>query len=316
MTTCRCRARWRSHRSRRSIDESATDITLTVTRTGGSDGEVTVQYDTSDGTALDGEDYTAASGILTFADGETSKTIVVALLPDVDDETDEDFSVVLSNATAGATLAADTAVVTILDDDVPLPGTLAISPIAPSIDESATDITLTVTRTGGSDGEVTVQYDTVDGTALDGEDYTAASGILTFADGETSKTIVVTLLPDVDDETDEDFSVVLSNATAGAALAADTAVVTILDDDVPLPGTLAISPIAPSIDESATDITLTVTRTGGSDGEVTVQYDTVDGTALDGQDYTAASGILTFADGETSKTIVVTLLPDVDDESR
>ena len=138
------------------------------------------------------------------------------------------------------TLAADTAVVTILDDDVPLPGTLAISPIVSVVDESATQTSFVVTRSGGSDGEVTVQYDTSDGSAVAGEDYTAASGILTFADGETSKTITVDLTGDNVDEPDQGFLLTLSNVTGGAALADSVATATIVDDDQ---ATLGGSPI-------------------------------------------------------------------------
>src|SRR6266851_2729048 len=93
---------------------------LTVNRTGGATGTVTVDYATSDGTATAGVDYTATAGTLTFLDGETSKTISIPILDDGTLEGGTDtFNVILSNPTGGATLGPVTkSVVTIKDDDI------------------------------------------------------------------------------------------------------------------------------------------------------------------------------------------------------
>jgi uncharacterized delta-60 repeat protein len=93
---------------------------LTVNRTGGATGTITVDYATSDGTATTGVDYTATAGTLTFLDGETSKTISIPILDDATLEGGTDtFNVTLSNPTGGATLGAVTkSVVTIKDDDI------------------------------------------------------------------------------------------------------------------------------------------------------------------------------------------------------
>ena len=77
---------------------------------------VTVDYATADGTATAGEDYTAASGTLTFAAGETSKTVRVALLDDGHDEGEETFTLRLSNA-KGARIADGEATGTIANSD-------------------------------------------------------------------------------------------------------------------------------------------------------------------------------------------------------
>jgi uncharacterized delta-60 repeat protein len=93
---------------------------LTVNRTGGATGTVTVDYTTSDGTASAGADYITTSGTLTFLDGETSKTISIPILDDGTLEGGtETFSIILSNPTGGASLGGITkSVVTIKDDDV------------------------------------------------------------------------------------------------------------------------------------------------------------------------------------------------------
>ncbi len=94
-------------------------VEFTVTLAPAASGTVTVDYASADGTAKAGEDYTAASGTLVFAPGETEKTIAVALLDDAVDEGEESFALRLSNA-AGAALADAEATGAIVNSD-PLP---------------------------------------------------------------------------------------------------------------------------------------------------------------------------------------------------
>jgi hypothetical protein len=103
-----------------SVAESALSVPITVVRTGGSAGAVSVDYATSDGSATAGSDYTASAGTLSFADGETSQSFSVAILDDTLFEGDEGFSVTLSNIAGGASLGTPaTANVTITEDDPP-----------------------------------------------------------------------------------------------------------------------------------------------------------------------------------------------------
>jgi surface-anchored protein len=80
-----------------SVNEGAGTVSVNVTRVGGSDGRVTVDYATANGGAVSGSDYTATSGTLEFLDGELSKTIVIPILNDTEEESSETFSLVLSN---------------------------------------------------------------------------------------------------------------------------------------------------------------------------------------------------------------------------
>ena len=116
------------------------------------------------------------------------------------------------------------------------PGTLALGATTVSIGESAGNVTLTVNRTGGTDGAVAVSYATANGSASAGSDYTATSGTLDWAAGDgAGKTITVPIGSDTVDEPNETFTVTLSNATGGASLGTSSATVTITDDDQPPP---------------------------------------------------------------------------------
>jgi hypothetical protein len=112
-----------------SVGESDGVVTITVTRSGGSlGGPVSVDYATSDGTALAGTDYTATSGTLTFGANEVTKSFSVPIANDSAHEDGETFSVTLSGAAGGASLGSPAgASVTINDDDAAEASTPATS---------------------------------------------------------------------------------------------------------------------------------------------------------------------------------------------
>ena len=249
---------------------------------------------------------------MTFADGETSKTFTIPITDDSLVEGNETVNLTLSGATGGATLSTQsTATLTIVDNDVAQVGTLQFSAAAYTVNENGGTATITVTRTGGSDVPVTVNYATSNGTAAAGSDYTATSGTLTFGVGETSKTFTIAIADDSLVEGNETVNLTLSNATGGATLGTQgTATLTIVDNDAAQPGTLQFSTAAYTVNENQGTATITVTRTGGSNVPVTVNYATSNGTAAAGSDYTAASGTLNFGVGETSKTFTVSIIND------
>ena len=201
-------------------------ISFTVTLDEAADDAVTVDYATADGTATAGSDYTSTSGTLTFNAGTTSQTISVSIADDETDESDETFTLTLSNA-SGANLGTSTATGTITNRAVVVETTPALS-IADGSGKEGDDssITFTVTLDEAASGSVTVDYATSDATADAGDDYTTTSGTLTFNAGTTSKTISVSIDDDVENESDETFTVTLSNAS-GADLGTSTATGTI-----------------------------------------------------------------------------------------
>ena len=203
---------------------SDSSITFTVTLDEAASDSVTVDYQTSDGTATAGSDYTATSGTVTFDAGSTSKTIAVAISDDETNESDETFTLTLSNA-SGADLGTATATGTIENRHIETPPTVSIAGGAGKEGDDD-DIDFTVTLDEAASAAVTVDYATSDGTADSGDDYTAKSGTLSFSAGTTSKTISVPIADDVENESDETFTVTLSNAS-GADLGTSTATGTI-----------------------------------------------------------------------------------------
>jgi glucose/arabinose dehydrogenase len=113
------------------------------------------------------------------------------------------------------------------------PGVLSIGTTQVSVNENGATANITVVRTGGSDGVATLDYTTLDGSASAGNDYTAQSGTLTFANGVTSQVISIPILDDTLVEGDEVFSIAVDRPTGATLRAPRTAQVTIVDNDVP-----------------------------------------------------------------------------------
>src|SRR5262249_45180372 len=150
-----------------------------------------------------------ASGTLTFAPGETTKTIAVLVNGDRVGEPNEAFFVNLGGAT-GAVVSDGQGGGTIVDDEP----RISINDVAAKEGNSGTTLfVFTVTLSAASDAPVTVNFATANGSATAGEDYDAKSGTLTFAPGETSKTITVVVRGDKKKEGDETFSVNLAGAS-------------------------------------------------------------------------------------------------------
>jgi probable HAF family extracellular repeat protein len=198
-----------------------------VTLSTASGGPVTVAFATANGTATAGSDYQAASGTVSFAPGETTKTVTVPVNGDRAGEPNETFVVNLSQPTGNAVLTDGQGAGTIVDDEP----RISVGDVAKKEGHSGTTLfVFTVTLSAASDVPVTVVFATANGTAKAGEDYNATSGTLTFAPGETSKTITVVVRGDKKREEDETFFVDLSSAF-GALLMDWRGLGTIQDDD-------------------------------------------------------------------------------------
>ncbi len=302
-----------------SVDEGDTGdmptLTYTVTLTGETEQEVTVDYaDTTSGTAASGTDYTAiTASTLTFAPGMTTQPINVTVRGDTIDEPNETVIVMLSNPD-NATITAGSGVGTgtITDDDDPV---ISIVAADPTVIEGAS-ATFTVRATSAPAANLSVMVAVTDGAG------TFITGMPPTTVTIPASAMMATLtVPTTDDNTDEAPGMITATVETGtgyrvAPPPGDTARVTVNDNDA-LPR-LAID--SPSVGEGNTGtatLSYTVTLIGATARTVMVDYaDAGGGTATSGTDYTAitAGTTLTFAPGTTTQPINVTVTGDTTDE--
>jgi probable HAF family extracellular repeat protein len=204
-------------------------MTFDVTLSAASGQPVTIDFATADGSAVAAGDYRPASGTLTFAPGERSKTITVLVNGDRLLEPNETFSVNLSGAT-NATIADGQGVGTILDDEP----RISISDVTKYEGKKGqtTLFVFTVTLSAAYDQPVTMSFRTANGTANTSDnDYVARTGTLTFAPGETTKTITIEVKGDSKREADEVFYLDLFGNSGNALFTKSRGTGTILNDD-------------------------------------------------------------------------------------
>ncbi len=304
-------------------------VTFTVTRSGDLSAAQGATWTVAGAGAnpADAADFAGGvlpSGTVTFAAGQASATITVAVAGDAVVEADEGFGVVLSAPTGGATLGLTSAGGVIRNDD----SSLSVAALAADRAEGSisgtrpitgaqTDFTFEVTRGGDLSAAQGATW-TVAGAGAgpaDAADFVGGalpSGTVAFAPGEATATIVVSVGGDEVLERDEGFVLALSAPTGGAALGTATAAGVIRNDDtarVRLSDNVA-PPVAEGGPGAGGSLLFQAQLLRAAALPVTVGWRTVDGTALAGSDYVAASGTLTFAPGETGKTIAVAVLGD------
>ncbi len=299
-------------------NSGTTAAVFTVRLSEASSQTVTVKYATADGWATAGADYQANSGTLTFAPGQLTQTISVPIVGDrLVESNPEHFYVVLTNP-VNAVVSRNWAVGQITDDE---PRIYVNGEFVTEGNSGTAPLIFTLNLSNAYDQPVTVDYATSGNTATSGSDFLATSGRLTFAPGEISKQVVVSVLGDripefitawdwngteypVDEP--ETFYLTLSNASSNA-YAYPYGIGLIVDNEPRISGS-SISIVEGN--SGSTSGMLTVNLSNAYDQAVTVDYTTATGSAVAGSDYLAASGTLTFAPGETSKSIPITVLGD------
>jgi hypothetical protein len=225
-------------------------------------------------------------------------------------EADENFVVNLSNP-VNARLISSQGVGTILDDDL----SLAINNISITQPTGGTaQATFTVNLSAAASFPVIVQFATVNGSATAGTDYVTDSGTLTFNPGQTSQSITALVLGESVNEATETFQVKLSNSS-NAIIGQATGTATVLNS-VPVPS-ISINNVTMTEENSGpAAFTFTVSLSAPSGQTVTVHYATMDDTATAAEnDYQAASSTLTFAPGQTTKTITILVYDELAPES-
>jgi subtilisin-like proprotein convertase family protein len=289
-------------------DSGFTNVVFTVTLSSPSVQTVRVDFATSDLTATAGADYLAQSGTLVFAPGVTSRTISVPVAGDVLAEPDEAFKIVLNNP-VNANLVVTEALCAIRDNDHSL---ISISDaVVAEFPGGLTNAVFLVSLSTSNSRPVTVDFTTADGTALAGSDYVGTNGTLTIPPGATRTSILVAVLDEARDETNETFLVSISNPNPiNATLAKSEAVGTIVDSSPP--PTVFFDGLAtvPEGNDGVTHVVIAIYMSGISDLPVVVSYATSNDTATAGSDYQGTNGTVTFSPGQTEVDIVVDVFGD------
>ena len=286
-------------------------ITLTVTKLTNPSVAATVNYSVVPGSAVSGTNYTVspASGTLSFASGQTTQTVSVQTVNDNRFDGPIGFSLVLSSPSVTGAIGQGTEAVTI-NEASPAP----VFSVAAAAATEGSPLSFTVTRTNPTSLAQSVSYATADGAAVAGTDYSAASGTLTFAATDTTKTVQVNSIADSLYEGSRGFTLALSNPTNLAVLSGTQASASGTVNDASSPPSLAIN--SPAAVTATLPVSFTVSEifasgTTGTRAATTVNYATANGTAIAGTNYTAASGILTFpagGNGNQTQTFPVTTL--------
>jgi len=298
--------------------------TITVVRTGDSSGEVSAVlgvFSSSGGadTATFNTDFEFdLPGTVDFADGEVFRHVTVNLLDDSDAEGREFATVELEVASGAASVGRDSTRLEILDDEA---GGVQVSfsdtSLLRVIEGDSADIV--VSKTGTSTSAFTVEVSATPGTAAEDEDYTDPMEMLVFDVGDAQdQTFSLFSIEDSLAEGDEGLDLILSLPDGSGATVGELAKPVLIEDDDPVadqPGRFALEVTGgTSVQENVGTVSFTVNRVDGSSGAVAVDYVTVDAivgnVALAGTDYVAATGILSFADGQTSQTFSISIIDD------
>ncbi|MDO6473007.1 Calx-beta domain-containing protein [Maribacter sp. 1_MG-2023] len=223
-----------------TVDEAAGTATVNVLLTGNVPGGFTLNYTTNDSSAIAPGDYTTTSGQLTFAgtDGET-QPITIPIIDDNLIEALENLVVDLSNISTVLILINDTqATVNITDNDSnPSLYGVEFDTTSIEVNEDAGTVTINVVLNADVQDEFTVEFYTVDGSSVDGMDYTGVpqnTQSLTFGGtNPNTQTIVIPIIDDIIIEDSETFNVILENISSSivAILSDNISTVTIIDND-------------------------------------------------------------------------------------
>jgi endoglucanase len=199
-----------------SYRASSTSVQISVKRTTSSAGAAGVNYATSNGTASAGTDYTAASGIITWSDGDGAAKTITVKVNGTTSSTPKTFKIALTGVTGHAAVGTPSSATVTLAAAAASTGSLALSASTYSVPSGTASLGVTVNRTGGSAGAATVKYATSNGTASSGTDYTSTTGTLTWSAADAAaRTFSIPII--TAGSGGKNFKVTLSGAT-GAAL--------------------------------------------------------------------------------------------------
>ena len=259
-----------------------------------------MDYVTNDGTALDGDDFTAQSGTITFNSTTPSFNIDVPITDDNVIEAQENFTVVLSNVQSNlgvGLIGPDTATGTINDDDSNGPNEgIAVEDF--TVDEDSGTAQFVISYTGNTVQDAfNVNFTVTDGTAIDPDDYNVANTdtFVTFPDNTDSgdtQIVTINIEDDLLIEDAETLDIALAFDAvppAGINMLDGDATGTIIDNDANGPNEgIAVADF--TVDEDAGTAQFVISYTGNTVQDAfNVNFTVTDGTAIDPDDYNVAN---------------------------
>ncbi len=294
-----------------TISEGAGNAVITVLRTNGNSNQVTVLLTTSGGTALPGINYSNATTTLTFPVGVNLATDNIPIIQLTTASPNTTVNLALSNPAGSPppVLSSPSQAVLTIVNDVP---SFSFSSAGYSVSEGGGTATLIIVRSGPATATASVNFSTfspanasdTNGYAIPGLDYVSTSGTLTFAPGVMVQTIPVTILQGPNVYQNVSFQVLLQSPTNAQIGPPATATVQINGDVAGF----AFATNAYSVGENGSNIVITVTNINSGAAGSFVHYATSDQTALNGVDYLAASGTLSFLSGQPTASFSVQIL--------
>ena len=297
-------------------------LVFTATLSHASSRTVTVGYATSDGTAMAGSDYTAASGALTFNAGDTSQTVQVTVLTDSEDESQETLTLTLTLSNPSQATLDDATGTGTIENGESSSGTQEDPPAeTPVVLITASFANVPADHNGDNftfqlnfSENVNAGYARIRDHAFAVDGATIANAYRQTQGSNQGWHV------EVDPTGNGEVSITLPETTDcddSGAICADDERMLSHATSVRVTGPPAISVSDATVQEAeGAVLVFTATLSHASSRTVTVDYATSDGTAVAGSDYTAASGALTFNAGDTSQTVQVTVLTDSEDESQ
>lgn len=293
---------------------------IKLNRTRNLQQEVSVGYVTANGTATSPSDYTSSSGRVTFAAGATQATIEIPITNDNVQESTEIFTVLLKQPSRRAVAVNPKVTVTIADNDGSQPR-IEYGLANFRISEGLGTAQIAIIRSGPTTTESKVTWATANGSALAGEDYTAAGDQVTFVVGDVVEYCNVTILDDnTPEDAEQSLSLSLSGITTDAVYGAQAAsTLTILDDDSAPALQFSSDSTSETVAENGDAVNLSVVRSGSLSGAATVEFVTEALTAASGVDFEASPAApdneLAFGPGEYEQIVSIPVLDDTTDES-
>lgn len=333
-----------------SVSEGVGNATINVSRSGNTASAVSVGYQTQSGTAVAGQDFSAQTGTLNFAAGQTTASISVPITDDANPESSEAFTVVLQNPSAGAILGTSSTIVNIADNDSPGGGTvidfqnLSVGNQGPALTVDGfrfedvgvgnSDLLVYGPEAGYSSRVLhsenwnrTIRMTQENGQPFDLSSFDFAAGrwnTLTDATvtGTTAGGGTQSQTFSTSSKTLQTLNLGWTNLTsvdinfAGGATNAYGAVDNFnVGGGTGNPSTISLATSLYDVNEGNGSVVVTVERAGSTSGTASVDYATINATAIAGADYTNTNGTLTFGPGVTTRTFSVPILNDSDQES-